>query len=69
MSIATFISADAVGGSSGTMPRKMYPLTGRSKKKADKERRARKPGWKIPRGGGKKYFEARRNRTDAGKWL
>jgi len=35
----------------------------------DRQRRARKPGKRIPRGGGTPYYERRANRSDRGQFL
>jgi len=42
---------------------KRYTQTSTSNKKIDKYFRAKKPGWRPTKGGGK-YFEARKNRSD-----
>ena len=45
---------------------KTYKQTGKTDKKADKQRTAKKPGWRKSKSG-KKYFEARANRSDKSK--
>ncbi len=41
----------------------IYPQTGKTNLHFDRMQKAKLPGWRISKSG-KKYFEARRNRSD-----
>lgn len=44
---------------------KKVKQVGTTTRKADKQRKAKKPGWRKSKATGEPYFENRRNRSDA----
>ncbi len=47
--------------------KKVYKQVGKTKRSADKQRKAKKVGWRKSSETGESYFENRRNRSDADK--
>lgn len=50
------------------MKRKKYKQTGKTTKEVDLKYSAKKPGWRKSKSG-KRYYEARKNRSDVYKYI